>query len=98
MASLTTRGRQPRRTEGAKMKITKHRAEGGGWAIRIGGMATGLTIIKGNKPRYREPQMYDVFEGCDWMFEAKSVHAAILTVQRIVAAIYAVEAGKAGGL
>lgn len=71
------------------MKLTKKRREGGGWTVVIDGKPTSLHISKGDPPRYREPQMYDVLEGADmdaWLFEARSVHAAERVIQRIIEA------------
>ncbi len=53
--------------------ITKKR-EGGVWRIYVNGKRTTLYIIKGDEPRYREVQTYDLCDDdLDWVFEGRGV-------------------------
>ena len=68
------------------MKITKHK-DGDDWQIAVDGRRIDIWIMKGLPPHYREPQMYDAVtdrERCDYLFEAKSLHAAVLTIDTIL--------------
>jgi hypothetical protein len=71
------------------MKITtRRRASPRGWIndVLVDGRATALTVTKGEKPKYREPQMFDVCRGenfDDYLFEAKGLHACVSALQVI---------------
>jgi hypothetical protein len=69
-------------------KITK-RKDPVGWRIHIDGCPTRLLISKGDAPRYREPQMYNLvaeYEGDEWprfVFEANGVGAIMERLEMI---------------
>jgi hypothetical protein len=67
------------------MALTKKKADGGGWVVCVDGMPTAIHIEKGLPPKYRETQMYDVVDVAtdSYLFESKSVHGAMSTLERI---------------
>lgn len=73
-------------------KITKHKDGNGGWRIHVGGKRSSLSILKGDAPKFRQSQTYDVFADgedgyLDHMFEARSVAGALERIKRIAKAI-----------
>jgi hypothetical protein len=78
------------RTDGAK--ITKHKDEQG-WRIYVGGRPTDLIISKGDPPRYRERQTYDLWTGdYQHLLEAPGVSILISRLETIQASL-----SKGGG-
>lgn len=69
------------------MNVTKRRHPTG-WQVVINGRPSELFIRKGNPPRYRERQMYCVMNGAGdgFLFEARSVSAAISIIATVLAA------------
>lgn len=63
-------------------KITKHR-DGDSWRIAVNGATTELFIVKGDRPKFREPQTYDVLNGEEFLFNCKSVGAALGAIETI---------------
>lgn len=69
------------RTDGGK--ITKHKAEGGGWQIYVGGRPTNLFIIKGDPARWGDRQDYLLVDEDDFLFEAPGVSVLMMRLERI---------------
>ncbi len=67
------------------MVLTKLKSAAG-WRVCIDGRLTDIYIAKGAAPRYREPQMYDVCDEGDFLFEAKGVEVAMRVIERVLTA------------
>jgi hypothetical protein len=72
------------------VKITKHKTNTPGeWRLHVNGSATGLIICKGDAPKYRAQQMYDLLlespetDYPDFLFEAPGVGHIISRLERI---------------
>jgi hypothetical protein len=71
----------------AETRLTK-RKDDGSWRVVVNGRDTPVCIIKGRAPRYREPQMWFVCVGADFLFEAPGLDAAMAklsTLARVLA-------------
>lgn len=68
------------------MALTKHR-EGDGWRVHKDGRQTAIVITKGLPPKFGNPQMWDVCDDDDFLFEAKSLSVAMSTIERFEAAL-----------
>lgn len=66
------------------MKITKKR-EGSTWRLYFDGRRSALTIWKGEAPRYREPQEYDLIHDQDdrYLFSARSVGGLLFILETV---------------
>lgn len=75
-----------------ELKITKHK-DPKGWRLSVDGTPTGLVISKGDAPRFRQPQMYDLTADVpddQWgkfLFECNSVSGIIERLEIIAAAL-----------
>jgi len=65
-------------------RTTKHKSPAG-WSVRFDGQLTGLSVVKGDPPGYREAQMWDVLDGPDglFLFSANSLGAAMERLDRL---------------
>ena len=64
--------------------LTKHRDQLDAWCIWSDGRPTALFIVKGDAPKFRDPQTYDVLCGEDYLFTCKSVSGAMHAIKTIV--------------
>lgn len=72
------------------MKITKHRDQDS-WRISVDGRPSTILIVKGDRPKFREPQGYAVMDGEDYLFDCKSVGGAMIAIERLVGLPLAIE-------
>jgi hypothetical protein len=73
------------------MKVAKRKTDTAGvWQVVIDGKPSTLVIAKGDPPKYRHPQLWDVIDGADgeqvWLFDASSLDRAVRIIERVLEA------------
>lgn len=66
------------------MILSTRKLQPGEYAVLLDKRETELLIVKGDPPKYRQPQMWDVLRGGTFLFSAKGKDDALASIDLVL--------------